>query len=123
MSIESKPTSFRKAIDRSARVHKATTLAPDPSGVVSLRLEVRRSTGLWQVTRDGRFHGHYHADHLAFEAAEAVVLDVVANGGVADLWWNDLWPQSEKSGRVAGVATRGLSRTIEFRSDSTRIVR
>jgi hypothetical protein len=87
------------------------------------RLEVRCSTGLWQVTRDGKFHGHYDADQSAFDAAEAVALDVVANGGAADLWWNDLRPQSEESDPTTGVASRGVSRTIEFRSGSTRIVR
>lgn len=87
------------------------------------RLEVRRSTGLWQVTRDGQFHGHYDADQSAFDAAEAVALDVVANGGAADLWWNDSRPQSEESDPATGVASRGISRTIEFRSGSTRIVR
>ena len=87
------------------------------------RLEVRRSTGLWQVTRNGQFHGHYDADQSAFDAAEAVALDVVANGGAADLWWNDPRPQSEKSDPATGVAARGVSRTIEFRSGSTRIVR
>lgn len=86
------------------------------------RLEVRRSAGLWQVTRNGQFHGHYDADQSAFDAAEAVALDVVANGGAADLWWNDR-PQSEESDPGMGVAARGVSRTIEFRSGSTRIVR
>jgi len=110
--------------DRPERASRQGNNAGAPSkGRHVTRLEVRRSTGLWQVTRDGRFHGRYHADHLAFEAAETVALDVVANGGVADLWWNDLWPPSGESGHAAGVATRGVSRTIEFRSDSTRIVR
>jgi hypothetical protein len=98
----------------------------DDAGILSdgrplTRLEIRCSNGLWQVTRDGRFHGHYHADQLAFDAAESVALDVVANGGAADLWWNDPPPQSEDS--VGGVALRGVSRIIEFRSGSTRIVR
>jgi hypothetical protein len=25
--------------------------------------------GIWQVTRDGRFYGHYMADQAAFDAA------------------------------------------------------
>lgn len=93
-----------------------------PKGCPVTRLEVRRSTGLWQVTCDGQFHGHYDTDQPAFDAAEAVALDVVANGGAADLWWNDR-PQSEESDPGMGVAARGVSRTIEFRSGSTRIVR
>jgi len=44
-------------------------------------------------------------------------------GGAADLWWNDPRPQSEKLDPATGVAARGISRTIEFRSGSTRVVR
>jgi hypothetical protein len=123
MTIEPKrpdfgPASIGRRVETGSNPKGDTT---ECAGVT--RLEVRRSTGLWQVTRNGQFHGHYDADQSAFDAAEAVALDVVANGGAADLWWNDPRPQSEKSDPATGVAARGVSRTIEFRSGSTRIVR
>ena len=123
MTIEPNQPALGPAnIDR--RVETGSTPEDDRTERASVtRLEVRRSTGLWQVTWNGRFHGHYDADQSAFDAAEAVALDVVANGGAADLWWNDSRPQSEKSDPARGVAARGVSRTIEFRSGSTRIVR
>lgn len=123
MTIEPKQPAFGPANSN----HRAETdLAQESdrterAGVT--RLEVRRSTGLWQVIRDGQFHGHYDADQSAFDAAEAVALDVVANGGAADLWWNDPRPQSEESDPAMGVTSGTVSRIIEFRSGSTRIVR
>ena len=118
MTIESKQPAFGP-VNIGHRAETGPTPKGDRTERASVtRLEVRRSTGLWQVTRNGQFHGHYDADQSAFDAAEAVALDVVANGGAADLWWNDR-PQSEES----DPAARSVSRTIEFRSGSTRIVR
>lgn len=122
MTIESKQPAFGPAnFDHRVETDFAQESDRTERATVT-RLEVRRSTGLWQVTRNGQFHGHYDADLSAFDAAEAVALDVVANGGAADLWWNDR-PQSEESDPAMGVAARGVSRTIEFRSGSTRVVR
>ena len=86
------------------------------------RLEVRRRVGVWEVTRDGRFYGHYHEDQPAFEAAEAAALAVVADGGSADLLWNATRPQS-LSAPAADVALSSVVRIMEFRPGSTRIVR
>lgn len=123
MTIEPKQPAFGSAdIDHRVRTDFAQESDRTKRTGVT-RLEVRRSTGLWQVTRDGQFHGHYDADQSAFDAAEAVALDVVANGGAADLWWNDPRPQPEDCDPATGIAFRGVSRIIEFRSDSTRIVR
>lgn len=122
MTIDSKQPAFGPA-NFDHRVETDFAQESDRSERASVtRLEVRRSTGLWQVTRDGQFHGHYDADQSAFDAAEAAALDVVANGGAADLWWNDPRSQSEESDPATSVASRGVSRTIEFRSGSTRIV-
>lgn len=118
MTIDPKPPAFVPAnVD-----HRVETDFVQEMHAIT-RLEVRRSTGLWQVILDGQFHGHYHADHLAFDAAEAVALGVVASGGAADLWWNDPQPQPEGPAPATSIAFRGVSRVIEFRSGSTRIVR
>jgi hypothetical protein len=86
-------------------------------------LEVSRRVGVWEITRDGQFHGRYHGDQSAFDAAEAAALDVVANGGAADLLWNDTGSQSEASEQATNVALTNVLRIIEFRAGSTRIVR
>ena len=75
------------------------------------RLEVTRRESVWEITKDGRFCGHYDDDQPAFDAAEAMALALVADGGAADLLWTDARSHS-------GVPDR----TIEFRSGSTIIV-
>jgi hypothetical protein len=85
---------------------------------------VRLRGGIWQVTKDGRFYGHYMADQPAFEAAEAAALGVVASGGAADISWNDRRPQGADADRAKGLAVTpiGTVRTMQFRAGSTRIV-
>ncbi|WIM09295.1 hypothetical protein [Enhydrobacter sp.] len=75
------------------------------------RLEVRRRESIWEITSDGRLCGHYDDDQPAFDAAEAMALALVADGGAADLLWTDARPQSGVPDRI-----------IEFRSGSTTIV-
>jgi hypothetical protein len=85
---------------------------------------VKLRGGVWQVTRDGRFYGHYMTDQPAFDAAEAAARAVVASGGSADVLWNDRLRQAGVSDRAKGLAVApiGLMRTMEFRAGSTRIV-
>jgi hypothetical protein len=80
--------------------------------------------GVWQVTRNGRFYGHYMTAQPAFDAAEAAARAVVASGGAADVLWRDRRPQTDASDRAKGLAVApvGRMRTIEFRAASTRIV-
>jgi hypothetical protein len=33
--------------------------------------EVAHRRGIWEVTKDGRFYGHYHSQQPAFDAVEA----------------------------------------------------
>ena len=66
---------------------------------------VELRSGIWQVTRDGHFYGHYMAGQPAFDAAEAAARAIVANGGAADIQWNKARPQA-----------------IQFRAGSTRNV-
>jgi len=80
--------------------------------------------GIWQVTKDGRFYGHYMAGQPAFDAAEAAARAIVASGGTADVLWNDRRPQAGTADRTNGlnVAPIGVTRTMQFRAGSTRIV-
>jgi len=80
--------------------------------------------GVWQVTRDGRFYGHYMTGQPAFDAAEAAARAVVASGGAADVLWHDRRPGIDPSDRAKGptVALVGAMRTMEFRAGPTRIV-
>jgi hypothetical protein len=98
-------------------------VADASEGRAITRLEVKRRVGIWEVTRDGHFYGHYQEAQPAFDAAEAAALAIVANGGAADLLWNDTRPQSGVSDQARDVAVSRLSRVIEFRSGSTTIVR
>jgi len=85
---------------------------------------VRLRGGIWQVTKDGRFYGHYMADQPAFEAAEAAARGVVASGGAADIMWNDRRPQGAAADRAKGLAVTPIRtvRTMQFRAGATRIV-
>jgi hypothetical protein len=80
--------------------------------------------GVWQVTKDGRFYGHYMAGQPAFDAAEAAARAIVSSGGTANVLWNDRRPQAGASDRTGGpnVAPIGVTRTMQFRAGSTRIV-
>jgi hypothetical protein len=88
-------------------------------------LEVSYRSGIWAVTKDGRFYGHYIGDQSAFDAAEAAAFAVVASGGAADVLWNEARGQPGASDRAKGsdVAPSGVARTMEFRPGSARIVR
>jgi hypothetical protein len=86
-------------------------------------LEVSQRVGIWEVTKDGRFYGHYYDDQPAFDAAEAAALAIVANGGQADLRWNRARPRSAVSDQAKDAASGNVSQIIEFRAGSTRIVR
>ncbi len=80
--------------------------------------------GVWQVTRDRRFYGHYMTGQPAFDAAEAAARAVVASGGAADVRWHDRRLQTAASDQAKGLAIApvGAMRTMEFRTGSTRIV-
>jgi hypothetical protein len=47
--------------------------------------EVAHLRGMWEVTKDGRFYGHYRTQQPAFDAVEAAAHAVVASGGAADI--------------------------------------
>jgi len=80
--------------------------------------------GIWQVTQDGQFYGHYMADQAAFEAARAAAHAVVSSGGAADIRWTDRRQQIGASDRAKGVEIPpiGVVRIARFRAGSTHIV-
>ena len=80
--------------------------------------------GIWQVTKDGRFYGHYMADRPAFDAAQAAAAGEVASGGTADIIWKDRRPQGAAAHRAKGLAVApiGTVRTMQFRAGSTRLM-
>ena len=85
------------------------------------RVMLRR--GIWQVTKDGRFYGHYMANQPAFDAAQAAAQGVVERGGAADILWNDRRDPAGADRVKLGVAPIGTLRTMQFRAGSTpRIV-
>jgi hypothetical protein len=47
--------------------------------------EIAHRSGIWEVTKDGRFYGHYHSQQPAFDAVEAAAHEAVASGGSADI--------------------------------------
>jgi hypothetical protein len=86
-------------------------------------IEVSHRAGIWEVTRNGRFFGHYVGDQPAFDAAEAAAFAVVAAGGAADVIWNDARSQPDTPGRPEGTTAAQDPRTLQFRPGSSRIVR
>jgi hypothetical protein len=88
------------------------------------RLQVRGRAGIWEVIQDDRFYGHYIGYQAAFDAAEAAAMVIVANGGAADLRFNQGQAQQSvgaRTGRSGGPIS--AMRTIEFRAGSAPVVR
>ena len=104
---------------RAVEQHNDDAVADAFKGRAIARLEVKRRGGIWEVTRDGRFYGHYQEAKPAFDAAEAAALAIVSNGGAADLFWNDTRPQPDVSDPASDMAISQLSRVIKFRPEST----
>ncbi len=115
-------------IDPDGRALGPTNIDSRPAGAPPARpptlFRVVLRGGIWQVTEDGRFYGHYMADQPAFEAAEGAARAIVAGGGRADVLWNERRPQAGASHRINGlnVGTIGVTRTMQFRTGTTRIV-
>lgn len=96
---------------------------PGPEGHVTL-FGVRPRGGIWQVTQDGRFYGHYMSDQPAFDAAQAAALAIVARGGAADIRWTERRPDAGATNHAKGLAAApiGGARIAQFRAGSTRIL-
>jgi hypothetical protein len=59
---------------------------PDkPDKVVPTLFQVTYRAGIWSVTKNGAFYGHYFAAEPALEAATAAVHAIVADGGSAQV--------------------------------------
>jgi hypothetical protein len=88
------------------------------------RLQVRGRAGIWEVIQDDRFYGHYMGYQAAFAAAEAAALVIVADGGAADLRFNQ-GQVRQGVGRPGGGSGGPVSavRTMEFRAGSVPVVR
>jgi hypothetical protein len=88
------------------------------------RLQVRGRAGIWEVIQDDRFYGHYMGYQAAFDAAEAAAMAIVANGGAADLRFNQ-GRAHQSVGAPAGGSGGPISamRTMEFRAGSAPVVR
>jgi len=117
---ERRPTSeLANVLDRGRDSAIAATGRP-----VTL-LEVGHRSGIWAVTKDGEFYGHYIGSQPAFDAAEAAAFAVVAGGGAADVVWDDARTQAPASARTgeSGVVPVKVLQTMAFRSGSARIVR
>jgi NAD(P)-dependent dehydrogenase (short-subunit alcohol dehydrogenase family) len=96
---------------------------PAQEGRAVTLLEVGHRSGIWAITKDGQFYGHFIGGQPAFDAAEAAAFAIVASGGAADVVWDDSHSQSGASDGRSGVAQMKLPRTMKFRAGSARIVR
>jgi hypothetical protein len=54
--------------DLERRARNVDTALPPPTPTL---FEVAHRRGIWEVTKDGRFYGHYHSQQPAFDAVEA----------------------------------------------------
>ena len=50
--------------DLERRARNVDTALPPPTPTL---FEVAHRRGIWEVTKDGRFYGHYHSQQPAFE--------------------------------------------------------
>ena len=101
--------------------HAVDATAPS----IPRRLQVRGRAGVWEVTRDDRFYGHYMGHAAAFAAAEAAAFAIVATGGSADIRFRE-WqsrPGVPQAASGSGRAPIDRIRTMEFRPGSAPVVR
>lgn len=56
-----------------------------PRGIAPTLFQVRRRTGIWEVTQDGAFYGDYAGEEHALTAARAAVRAILASGGTAEV--------------------------------------
>jgi hypothetical protein len=74
-------------------LHRGTSLALDPARDVAIErreagrtlFQLNQRAGIWEITKDGNFYGHYHSQQPAFDAVEAAAHAIVAGGGCADI--------------------------------------
>jgi hypothetical protein len=81
--------------------------------VIVLRVEFRRL--IWEVTRDGKFHGHYHGRLSALDAAVAAATAIVAQSGRADVALEHELSAADRSAHDRGVSVPRTVRTVQFR--------
>jgi guanyl-specific ribonuclease Sa len=75
MTIKTETTDLKR------RGRNVDAALPPPASTL---FEVAHRGGIWEVTKDGRFYGHYHSQQPAFDA-EAAAHAAVASGGSADI--------------------------------------
>jgi hypothetical protein len=73
------PRNFQKQAERRL---VAPPEIPDRPQIV---FELRHRSGIWEVTRDGRFYGDFLSERQALDSAQAAVRSVIAGGGFASL--------------------------------------
>lgn len=56
-----------------------------PSNAIAIMFQMRHRAGIWEVTKDGLFFGHYNRQQQAWDAAKAAAAAVIADGGSADV--------------------------------------
>lgn len=57
----------------------------EPRKIVPTLLQLSPRAGIWELTKDGVFYGHYYQQQSAFEAAHTAARAIFANGGCADI--------------------------------------
>ena len=62
---------------------KANHMTDKADDATLLQLAFR--AGIWEVTKDGNFYGHFDQRQQAFDAVEAAAHAIVASGGCADI--------------------------------------
>lgn len=110
--------------EKAARDNETDAVIQHEGAPITL-LEVSKRSGVWAVTKDGKFYGHYIGDQSAFDAAESEAMAIVASGGMADLSWDATSGQHDMLGSVtkSGTPATASSRMLEFRATSVRVVR
>jgi hypothetical protein len=86
-------------------------IAPENAAVAVF--QIFHVSGIWSVTKDNRFYGHYLEQQPAFHAVEEASIAIVANGDSANVVWND----RSSEGSIGAI------RTMEYRPGSRPVLR
>jgi hypothetical protein len=79
------PVVVRRPSKRPDNSSRAESVIVAPKETLRTLFQVTLRSGIWEVTKDRAFYGHYFLEKPAMDAALAAASDIAAAGGVAEV--------------------------------------